>query len=123
MNPHFTNSAVLNNGNVESCENRPRPTDNEECIDGSVIPNVIDYENQCINKNYYVDNDDDTSESSSISNNNCDNPSRTTLSCMAINVGGLRSKLNFPSFLSFIKNYDVVVVTESKFSDTDSVNI
>ena len=123
MNPHFTNSAVLNNGNVESCENRPRPTDNEECIDGSVISNIIDYENQCINKNYYVDNDDDTSESSSISNNNCDNPSRTTLSCMAINVGGLRSKLNFPSFLSFIKNYDAVVVTESKFSDTDSVNI
>ena len=51
-----------------------------------------------------------------------DNSSKK-LSCMAINVGGLRSKLNFPSFLSFIKTYDVIVITESKFSDTDSVNI
>ena len=63
INPRFTNSAVLNNDNVESSENWPRPTDNEECTDGNIISNNIDYENQFIDKKYYVDNDDDSSES------------------------------------------------------------
>ena len=122
MKPNSTSSTVINDNNVGSSQNRPT-AGNDECIDiNAKSNNNIDYGAHCVDQNY---GDDDVSESERSSNydNTCDNPSRTKLSCMAINVGGLRSKLNFPSFLSFIQNYDVVVVTESKFSDTDSVNI
>ena len=42
---------------------------------------------------------------------------------MAINVGGLTSKLDYPSFIEFVATYDIIVVTESKFADTDTINI
>ena len=71
----------------------------------------------------YDDNDSTDGNGSEYNNKNNSDDNQTTLSCMVINVGGLKSKLNFPSFINFIKNYDVIVITESNFSDTDSIQI
>ena len=70
-------------------------------------------------------NDDNNSDDGKGSDCNTDETlyDPTVLSCMAINVGGLTAKLDFPSFIEFVGSYDVIVITESKFSDTDSINI
>ena len=42
---------------------------------------------------------------------------------MSLNVCGLVSKLNCPEFLSFIKQYDIICIQESKLDDVDTVSI
>ena len=42
---------------------------------------------------------------------------------MSLNVCGLVSKLNCPEFLSFIKQYDIICIQESKLDDVDIVSI
>ena len=75
-----------------------------------------------------IDNDDDTGDEYEDDNGGDDdddsedytfdeivnNP--TTLLCMAINVGGLKSKMNFPSFVKFVQSFDVVIITEGEYS-------
>ena len=45
------------------------------------------------------------------------------LSCLALNVCGMLSKMKYPDFVSFISNYDIVAISESKLYDTDSVEV
>ena len=71
-----------------------------------------------ISNDNFTNNDNSMEFKCTISSNN-----QPTISCMAINVGGLKSKLDFPSFITFVKNHDVIVITESKFADTDSIHI
>ena len=86
-----------------------------------------DVSNSCnashIELNFSSSDFNDNVNSNEFSPGNILGNTHTTLSCMALNVGGLRSKLDFPSFITFVKSYDIIVITESKFSDTDSVQI
>ena len=45
------------------------------------------------------------------------------LSCIALNVGGYGSKSTYPDLEEFISQHDIVCISESKLSDTDTVNI
>ena len=58
-------------------------------------------------------------------NNNISSLEQTQqiLSCVALNVCGIKSKLIFPEFISFIKNHDIICFSESKLADTDTVEI
>ena len=40
-----------------------------------------------------------------------------------INVSGLLSKLNFPDFIDFIPEYDLICICESKLNDADVHNV
>ena len=48
---------------------------------------------------------------------------QVTISCIAINVGGLKSKTLFPDFEQFIRTYDVVCISESKLSNSDQFDL
>ena len=73
------------------------------------------------------DKNNDNNEHSFNSDNNLsfsDTESKCpSLSCVAINVGGLTSKLLHPDFDYFVKSHDIVCISESKLSNTDIVNI
>ena len=55
--------------------------------------------------------------------NNVTYNNNSILSCITLNVGGLRSKLLFPSFTTFIQMHDIICINESKLSDADIVQI
>ena len=42
---------------------------------------------------------------------------------LSINVCGLKSKLLCPEFVSFIEQYDIIGIQESKLDDVDNVQI
>ena len=42
---------------------------------------------------------------------------------MFLNVCGLKSKLRFPDFNDFIMGYDIVLLTETKLDEMDSIEI
>ena len=95
-------------------------------------PNVVKVNDNYNNFDANLDNDmnDENSDKnptdkddSTDVNNVSEDSELLTLSCVALNVGGLKNKLNFPSFVNFIQSYDIVAITESKFSDTDTVQI
>ena len=46
-----------------------------------------------------------------------------SLFCVAINVGGITTKLLHPEFENFIKLHDIICISESKLSDTETVHI
>ena len=95
-------------------------------------PNVVKVNDNYNNFGAILDNDmndgnsdknpTDKDDSTDV-NNVSEDSELLTLSCVALNVGGLKNKLNFPSFVNFIQSYDIVAITESKFSDTDTVQI
>ena len=39
------------------------------------------------------------------------------LSCLALNVCGMLSKISYQDFVSFISNYDIITISESKLYD------
>ena len=45
------------------------------------------------------------------------------LSCLALNVCGMLSKIKYPDFVSFISNYGIIAISESKLDDTGSVDV
>ena len=46
-----------------------------------------------------------------------------SLSFLALNVCGLKTKLLCPDFLDFVSQFDVIIFTETKLDDTDKVEI
>ena len=42
---------------------------------------------------------------------------------MFLNVCGLKSKLRFPDFYDFIMGYNIVLLTETKLDEMDSIEI
>lgn len=46
-----------------------------------------------------------------------------TLSFLSLNVCGLRKKLQYPDFVTFVCKYDVLCLTETKTDNTDVINI
>ena len=45
------------------------------------------------------------------------------LSCLALNVCGILSKLKYPDFTNFISQFDIVCISESKLDDLDDISI
>ena len=46
-----------------------------------------------------------------------------TLSFLSLNVCGLRKKLQYPDFVTFVCKYDILCLTETKTDNTDVINI
>ena len=73
-------------------------------------------------EHYEIDNDD-TSRVDSVSlATNIDGDFRN-LSCIAVNVCGFKSKEMYPDFIQFIRQHDIICISESKLEDTDCVKI
>ena len=43
------------------------------------------------------------------------------ISCIALNAGGVKSKLIFKEFTSFIEKHDIICISESKLSNADKL--
>ena len=79
------------------------------------------------NNGIYEDSDSDNNSTPNGSFTNTDDVGPTNeavLSCISINVGGFKSKECFPEFIAnIVKKHDIISVSESKLSDTDTVEI
>ena len=77
-----------------------------------------DGDNDDVGDGDYCDDDEDNEED--------DGPSarrNVYLSCLSLNVCGVRSKLLYPEFVDYISQYDVICLLESKLADTDEIHI
>ena len=71
-------------------------------------------------------NSHDSSIETDVSNDNDNvnsNKNDRHISCIALNVGGIESKLIHPEFHKYLSRYDIVCLSETHLSDTDEVNI
>ena len=67
-----------------------------------------------------------------LDNENCSSPveqpttitiDETELKFLSLNVCGIKSKLNYPEFLTLIKSYDIIGIQETKTDDLDTTEI
>ena len=64
------------------------------------------------------------SDTESEMNGNLNSPNqRNSLSCLALNVGGVQNKLLHPEFHNLITKYDIICLSETHLSDIEEVKI
>ena len=84
------------------------------CVGGSTKRNV----NSMNDSHEHVN-----AESCFLPRSKVDSSTNSYLSCLALNVCGMHSKLLGPDLLCLMKDYDIVVISESKLDDFDKVSI
>ena len=75
------------------------------------------------------DDEDNDGESTGISRNGsvepdlCSSTETEILSCLALNVCGIRSKLLYPELLELVSKHDIICISETKLAGTDTVDV
>ena len=117
-----SDASICETDSNTSCSDLTSSIEINSLANSSIEPS--DSEGPCSDVSMNANNREDTSSEVSAEDCNSNISSlQQTLSCVALNVCGIKSKLIFPEFISFINKHDIICFSESKLADTDTVEI